>query len=446
MDRLVNMSCGKAQINNSSFKKSVNYFIGLDDVVVLLFLVSLMSISVPYGFPLFGPLTLFFSIAFILFSRGITLAINKVVIFYFLCSFIYMLSIFINSDVMSPVVFTDTMNILESMAVYYLISQINIPNYDGFLSKLFKAAFILACVISFFSIYKYVALLNGIRLPAVDVYSRYPIGSSLVRDYNSFALVLNIGLFSSLNIFKKKLRLSRRILIGLGIILISLSVVLSMSRRGWVTLLIFYIIIFVRVFNTIRFKTKIVPHKFFLIILCALIILVFLFSIFVELPELIDPSYLLKRLSTLRLDNVVESMAPRTDRINFGLNLYLERPVIQKIFGGGFSYIFDYGDYTSSSNSMDYPHNHLVSALLYSGIIGAIILSMFIIILFRWVIVRRNNINKELILLFFISSVVMSISSNSIFSNMPFIFIMLLTMCYPVKSRQHRLLEIKYRK
>jgi len=71
----------------------------------------------------------------------------------------------------------------------------------------------------------------------------------------------------------------------------------------------------------------------------------------------------------------------RLKRWLFALDIYLnDFTVLQKFIGRGFDYIPAYGNaFFNDSGRTDYPHNPLLSTLLYSGITGLTIYLLFLI-------------------------------------------------------------------
>jgi hypothetical protein len=65
---------------------------------------------------------------------------------------------------------------------------------------------------------------------------------------------------------------------------------------------------------------------------------------------------------------------PRYDYWRFGWYIYMnEYCMSQKIFGGGFDYMSQFGkEFSADSKVLDWPHNPFVSVLLYGGIVGLI--------------------------------------------------------------------------
>lgn len=71
----------------------------------------------------------------------------------------------------------------------------------------------------------------------------------------------------------------------------------------------------------------------------------------------------------------------RTARWYYGWVLFKEYPWYKKIYGGGFDYMEKYGKQFSEAK-YDWPHNPMISAFLYSGIIGGIAFIWFMVMVF----------------------------------------------------------------
>lgn len=74
----------------------------------------------------------------------------------------------------------------------------------------------------------------------------------------------------------------------------------------------------------------------------------------------------------------------RVSRWQFALQIYSkEYNLSQKMFGGGFNFLNWYGFYFFNNKLIsDYPHNPFLSVLLYSGILGLILYSLYMIRVF----------------------------------------------------------------
>jgi hypothetical protein len=126
----------------------------------------------------------------------------------------------------------------------------------------------------------------------------------------------------------------------------------------------------------------------------------------------------------------------RLQRINYGLKIYSERYSLpKKIAGGGFDYLWDFGNefYKKNLNRFyfDYPHNPVLSALLYSGILGGLsVVYFFLMTMINFIKGFRNLI--YFVCLYVIIFSFAFFSGNSIFGNPEFVFVSLIPFYFKV--------------
>jgi hypothetical protein len=106
----------------------------------------------------------------------------------------------------------------------------------------------------------------------------------------------------------------------------------------------------------------------------------------------------------------------RKGRWIYAVQLFQGYSVISKITGDGFSYLADYGEHFYDDNNIyDYPHNPFLSALLYSGIIGLLVLITYLFIALILYVKNFRELDYFLIL-FLVTGIFALISGNSFFS------------------------------
>ncbi|MDF1549030.1 MAG: O-antigen ligase family protein [Bacteroidales bacterium] len=117
-------------------------------------------------------------------------------------------------------------------------------------------------------------------------------------------------------------------------------------------------------------------------------------------------------------------LSDRVDRWEYALELYKEYSITRKIFGGGFDYLFRFKDkFNIQKQDFDYPHNIFLSTLLYSGIIGLLVL---LFVLGKTVYLYIKYKQYVLLLSYFLTLGFIMASSDSIFELPLFVaFIML---------------------
>ena len=112
-------------------------------------------------------------------------------------------------------------------------------------------------------------------------------------------------------------------------------------------------------------------------------------------------------------------ISPRTMRWKYALELFNNYPLINKIFGNGFDYLYlfaeKFPDPSNPTKKTDYPHNPILSALLYSGIIGALYYVYFLILVF-WYYWKYRKYHMLFFVLYLISFFFSFVSGNSHFS------------------------------
>ncbi len=117
-------------------------------------------------------------------------------------------------------------------------------------------------------------------------------------------------------------------------------------------------------------------------------------------------------------------LATRVARWKFAFELWVsEYSWSERLLGGGFDYLRKFGgEFYPGEDRIDYPHNPIVSAFLYSGILGGIFYIYFLALSFLYYWKYRRN-HRLLFILYLITFAFIFISSDSHF-NVP-IFAML---------------------
>lgn len=122
----------------------------------------------------------------------------------------------------------------------------------------------------------------------------------------------------------------------------------------------------------------------------------------------------------------------RLERWKFAWFYFKQQPLNKKIFGSGFKYLKIYPlvfELPDVKIKYDYPHNPIISAFLYSGIVGGLIYIFFLVLTFYkyWIIRRRMALLGLLYLVtfsyvFFSGNSHFSVPAFIILSLMPFVF------------------------
>jgi len=111
------------------------------------------------------------------------------------------------------------------------------------------------------------------------------------------------------------------------------------------------------------------------------------------------------------------------DKWQFAIKIYRQQSFVHKLFGNGFFYLELFGQqFEEEQSTYGYPHNPILSALLYSGLIGALFVFVFLLISFYYAIIYFNRYPLFSMMLF-VSLLFVLFSGNSIFSVPVFLFL-----------------------
>lgn len=214
-----------------------------------------------------------------------------------------------------------------------------------------------------------------------------------------------------------------------GFLLLTVNIFLSGSRRGIVLILLLLFLLSVKHLKATLLKRKVLTRRLLIdrCINTVLLMGVILYSmswvatnqtIFLESREL-DKLF-------ARIETVVDSesvTSERTIRWTKSVEIFGTYNIIEKLFGAGFDYLEIFGRLFSSSE--DYPHNYLISSLLYGGVITFCGVGLFTVVtLMRYV--RQRAVFKVMTLWFVLGIFMLLTSKNSMFSVQFLLFLFLL--------------------
>lgn len=368
--------------------------------------------------------------------------------------FLYLVVLFFISTILSTklydFLYRDLANIILLMSfsfVFFSSIQSKI-DFLKFKSHMFYTIWLLSCIVSVLGLYKFIVLTTTGSVPSFaittdDGMDKFRLGTSLVGDYNYYALGLFIGLSVIPYIYKikaERIKLSYyKIILPLSFLLISVNILFSSSRRG-VLILFFYLtyLLFQYLFkkrNTFKSKLKFV-------------LTVSLFLISSTFVATYVNQYILGNQSSYELSKLLDRMATSSDieslggqrflRFNKAFEMYSTYSPVQKLFGNGFDYLEEIGE--MSRFKEDYPHNILISALLYGGIVSFLL--TLLIIIFTFKLYFDKGLEYRTFFIWYIIGVLMLMASkNSLFSVQ---FIFLLFLLPYINDNVSRLKNINY--
>lgn len=407
-----------------------------ENSVAVLVSVSILSLSFPYGFPLFGTLAFIF-VCFKIISGKFKFRINIGFILFFLCILSYFLGMYLSQGIIYSNNISDILNIISMIFVWIILSDFEKPDYPSMLHKAAIYSVFTSLIVSLISLFKFYQLLNGVQYEYFFVAGKYSNGTSLVRDYNMFSFALLVGLILSVYLLTKASKSIHVLYYFISFIIIFVAVLFSGSRRAWVVLAILGIYTFIIM---IRFliKTRAVKIIKFGLILTFITVFITLFMNAFNIE--IDSNYkyhidkLKYRFETLKLSQSSDSFSQRTSRWDYAGNLYENGNPLELVIGSGFDYLPKYANIFAPDLDEDYPHNPILSSLLYAGLLGAI---MTISLLFWSIVMAIKNfklLKINFVFAYFISWIFILISSNSIFSVGLFTLLLLIIISIPKEN------------
>ncbi len=140
--------------------------------------------------------------------------------------------------------------------------------------------------------------------------------------------------------------------------------------------------------------------------------------------KLIHNDTIVRNIAQQKINN--EFTHGRTDRWEYAIELFKEYTLLQKIFGNGFTYMEKFGEKFLPKNEnkkvLDYPHSPILSAFLYSGIIGGLFYIYFLLLTF-WYYWKYRKYHLVFFIMYIIAFFFTFVSGNSHFSSP--IFVML---------------------
>ncbi len=400
----------------------------LTSLIALICSLSVIGLVFPHGFPLLSPLIL---VAFVIYMIRVLMkgkmaqTNSELILLYYFC-LLFVLWGGLLSQKLYQHFLQDAVNGIMVMILIPVLTQIYKYSYfDSFKKKFTIINVVLLTPISLYCLYKFYRLLQGVKLDFISSESDiYPWGTSLQSDYNMCALGLMVGVFSCLFLFYQTKSLIAKIIIFSAALIMFFTALLTGSRRMFVVFgisavgLLIYLIY--KIFKGI--KDLLIHHSIRnlsrnnLMAVIVLLILVFIVtyntSIFknLDISNFQEIEKLAGRLETLSggAETLQESRGYHAAR---AVELIGNFTPFQFFFGNGFNYLGK----MSFTEEEDYPHNPVLSAVLYGGIFSGITIVLFI---FRSFFLYIKNFRNELFFsfLFLLTFSFAVISSNSIFS------------------------------
>ena len=280
-----------------------------------------------------------------------------------------------------------------------------------------------AIVVSVAGILKCYLQVKGFEIP-IDT----PFGSAFNQDKNFYALYSFLGIVSFYPSLIRKVSFQKKLLNQGLILVLIVNIILSFSLRSLFILgLIFVILLYIQfsVFYK-KFTLRInLSSNLRLISLMLLFFFLLLLIILKKQPEYFNPLSQNYIESPVKMDQefIMSDKFINLDKWQFAIEIYKQQSFVHKLFGNGFSYLELFGQqFEEEQSTYGYPHNPILSALLYSGLIGALFVFVFLLISFYYAVIYFKRYPLFSMMLF-VSLLFVLFSGNSIFSVPIFLFL-----------------------
>ncbi len=178
-------------------------------------------------------------------------------VFILVCFMFIMAAIFTSNP--TTLTIRETFTVLFFIAILYILSY-QITTIDGFLKfqqQFFTQILVFSIISGVLGLIKFLFHVYGIEFSFLEQTGSYPIGTSLKLDHNFYSLGLIFGLILLAKGHVESKSYRKRIGYEILMFLLSATVFLSHSRRGFIALMIYIIIlVFIPLFKRSSYKNR----------------------------------------------------------------------------------------------------------------------------------------------------------------------------------------------
>ena len=377
----------------------------------------------------FIPSFFIFVISFFIINRKIIF--NRSLYFEFLKIFsplvilgvLVIYAIFLSKDIYIIVLkdlFEYSVNIM--FLITFFILSYTLKDKDGIkylLDRIIRIIWISAFFVAVLGLIKYGIQLNDISIPI-----QMPYGTSLNSDRNFFALYSMLGIIGLVPRLTKTDKSKLFINIFILSVLIANILFAYSFRSVFLLVLILMILLVIQIFSQ---NKRIINLSKNLRLFTSIYLLIFISLIYgwkTENNKIVESVKNYTHNITTELDvDIAIKEAFNTNKWNYALELYKNKSIVEKLFGSGFDYLSKFGlRFNNDKNILDYPHNPMLSGLLYSGIVGGVLILFFMLVSLYYG--GKYFIKYPLFsLMLFTSTLFVFFSGNSLFSVPIFLFL-----------------------
>lgn len=355
-----------------------------DGLLVLAFALPFLAQALPYGFPLFFPVVcLAFGMSLLCRSwsglSAFRIPLDGFMLLVLLTLALYFYGMLL-SERLDGSLFGDVFNAIGLVLLYTAGANSfnDAAHRERLMERLLKLLLIGTTIGAVVGAAKFALLLQGRRLAFVEAASpgHYPFGTSLISDYNMFALTILCG---ALIAFAKVLR-GRALIWSLfaGVVFFLLCTVgfFAGSRRFWLVAPVGIIAVLALSLPRLRLGAGTRRLLLLTAVGLSLALVASNYLSFLNWDFFSDRSHSVQvRLLSLLDADRSGAFDERLVRWQFAASLASGASIWS---GQGFDYLFTFSCRFASCASVDYPHNPLLSALLYAGIPGVISVALLL--------------------------------------------------------------------
>ncbi|MFC7049265.1 O-antigen ligase family protein [Emcibacter nanhaiensis] len=419
-----------------------------------LFLIALTNVTAfvgmafPYGFPLFSFLVLlclaltFFALLVqpgkSFFGKRSTPFLS----FYLLIVASFFYALVVSEGALGARESNNLIN-LVSLTLLFAISLFWVSSEEAlssFYSRFQYLMIVFAGLVGIAGLHKLYMFSKGVLIERYFAGSVYPIGTSLVNDYNFYALSLICALVYCIKVIIEEKRFLPLLLCSVVSPILLINIALSGSRRAIVVLALILLFVMWRFFYSSakaasEFFGARVSRKLLYLLLVGVILSPGVIAVAPKVLEADSGTFekIEYRINTLwkLMDRQSGSSSPteaRTKRWAMAIEIFDDFSLFEKAFGDGFSYYKSLRENNLQPDTQGYPHNLFFSLLLSNGLAGALItISSFLYFAYLAWTIRKSQ--PELLSLFLIFFFYISTSGDQWFSVKPHL-ILIFTIFY----------------
>ncbi len=294
-------------------------------------------------------------------------------------------------------------------------------------NKMSRIIWISAFIVAILGLLKFSLQIAGVQLPFAMQW-----GTTLNQDKNFFALYTMLGIIGLLPRLMRADTFKKRLSSQFVLLVLILNILFAFSFRSPLLLMLLaigFLIIQVVVWFKIK-QTEVVNlarnlRIFSFLYFGAIFLVAFSPKMAItQHQNLVKVYYHYAAINQETLQS--EPLTYKTfhlDKWQYALDLYNERSTQQKLFGQGFNYLAQFGtNFHDSPGAINYPHNPILSGLLFSGLVGAVFIVFFIALALYY---GGKYLKKYPLysLMLYTSMLFVLFSGNSLFSVPIFLFL-----------------------